>query len=258
MKKFSLPLLLDSVFIAFSAFLLALFTFTYFIPYPFVLIAAGVFAGLLTLAGVKFLSVKRYGKLRKREEEKEYAAFITQINFMPEQKVAETIIRAVKNAGFTAEKKKDFIYIPQKNLAVFFVFGYEEVKRKDVVRAASALAANDNAIIVSEKFSQEISAFAARFDGKIQLSDGRSFFTALKKFSALPEITCRLLQETKVKPKPVKNILNKKRAKNYLVFGIVFLAMSYFVPIKIYYVICGTIMLVLALVVRFFGIDEKN
>ena len=56
----------------------------------------------------------------------------------------------------------------------------------------------------------------------------------------------------------LKTLLEKKKAKRFFAFGFIFLAFSYFVPIKVYYVVFGCAFLIFALFLTIFGQTENN
>lgn len=257
MKKFSLSVATDTLFLAFTAFFISLVIFNYFTPYPLNIVFSGTVALFSALLGVKFLLARRGKKIFSARENAEYADFVTKVNFMREAEIIALSEKAAKKNGVIAEKKKDRLYIPERGLNVFFKFGFEELKKADVVRFFNAVNREEKTIIVTESFSGEIAAFAERFGEKITLSDGKEFYSRLKEADCLPREECEIPLTAPKKRYSANNLINKKRAKNYLVFGLLFLGMSYFSPIKLYYVICGSIMLLLSIIVRLFGRDDK-
>lgn len=257
MKRFSLSVVTDTLFLAFTTFFISLAIFNYFTPYPLNTVFSGTTALLAALLGVKLLLNRRGKKVMSEAEKTEYSDFITGINFMTKEKIISLAKKIVEKHGLFSEAKKDRLYVPDKRLNVFFVFGFEEVKKADVVRFFNAVKREEKTVIVTESYSAEVAAFAERFGGKIVLSDGKEFFARAKECSCLPENKHESPLSPPKKHYSAKNLISKKRAKNYLVFGLLFLGMSYFAPLKIYYVVCGGAMLAFSVIVRFFGRDDK-
>lgn len=56
----------------------------------------------------------------------------------------------------------------------------------------------------------------------------------------------------------VQFALDKKRARNYLLFGLIILATSFMVPYKIYYLVMGSILCITALTVRLIPLLKKT
>lgn len=257
MKKFSLSVAADTLFLSFTAFFISLAIFNYFTPYPLNVVFSGTVALLSALLGVKFLLTRRGKKIFSAREKAEYADFITKINFMRESEIIALAEKAAKNGGVTAEKKKDRLFFPQHGLNAFFKFGFEELKKADIVRFFNAVPREEKTVIVTERYSEEVAAFAERFGGKITLSDGQKFYLEIKKAGCLPREEYEVPLVPTKKRCSAKNLINKKRAKNYLVFGLLFLGMSYFSPVKTYYVVCGSVMLLFSVVVRLFGRSDE-
>ena len=55
----------------------------------------------------------------------------------------------------------------------------------------------------------------------------------------------------------LRAVLNKKNAKKFIAFGLFFVLSSFFVPIKLYYLIMGGIMILFALTLWFFSKSEN-
>ena len=144
------------------------------------------------------------------------------------------------------------MFILEKNTTAFFLFRFDGVSKTDVVKCFNKIGKNQKAEIYSENFSDEVTAFATRFGGKIILTDGRQAFTLLEKHDLLPTEKLDRDEEEK-KRLDFTRLLDKKRAKSYLAFGLIFTLLSYFAPIKGYYLVFGVAFLILALFLRLFG-----
>ena len=145
------------------------------------------------------------------------------------------------------------MFITEKNTTAFFFFRFDGVSKTDIVKCFNKIGKNQKAEIYSENFTDEIKAFAARFGGKIILTDGREAFNLLEKHDLLPKSKIDLDEENGTKRFDFSRLLDKKRAKSYLAFGLLFTLLSYFAPIKGYYLIFGVAFLILALILRLFG-----
>lgn len=252
MKNFSLSAVSDVFFIAAASFFVSLIFFNYFTPFPVNLVAAGVFSGLCAIFGAKLLSIRRERKNFSAKEAAEYADFLIRINVSAQKNVLNLAKAVAEKRGESCERKNGGLYFKNIRLFVFFKFGFDAVTKADVVKAFNKLAKSDRAILVSSEPTVEMQNFAARFDGKIELTDARKFFSALKDADLLPKGGFTLLPE-KEKKGSFSLLFDRKKAKNYLVFGSIFVIFGFFVPIKIYYFATGGIMLIFALLVRFAG-----
>lgn len=250
--KISLSVILDTLFYMLAGFTLSFVAVNYFLAPPASYVLATTFAIVFTLLFVKISADKRQKKFSSKEKEKRFNDAMTRLNMTSEKTVADLFEKALKKEGLSTEKKKGGVFIPEKNTTAFFFFRFDGVSKTDVVKCFNKIGKNQKAKIYSENFSDEVTAFAARFGGKIILTDGRQAFDLLEKHDLLPKEKIDLDEEEK-KRFDFSRLLDKKRAKSYLAFGLLFTLLSYFAPIKGYYLVFGVAFLTLALILRLFG-----
>ena len=250
--KTRLSFISDILFYSFAFFFLSFVIINYFVKRPFSFVLSATLALLLTLLFAKLSVNKSKKKEISAKEQKLYASVMTELNLLPEQKTTELFATLFRAQGYEVKPKRGGLFIPERNVLSFTVFGYETVTKAYIVKVFNRLSNGEKAEIYSENFSAEISAFSMLFNGKIVLKDGKEIFGLLKEYSLLPN-TDRSLSAPIAKKIDFPAFLDKKRAKNYLVFGLSFVILSYFVPIKIYYLAFGVFFLVFSLILRFFG-----
>ncbi len=257
MKKFSIAAISDVFFIAVASFFISLIFFNYFVIFPINLVAAGCVSGLSAVLGAKLVSVRGEKKKLSAAESAEFADFSIRINVMPDKEVINLAKTVAEKRGYKSEVKNGGLYFKDERLYAFFKFGFDTLTKADVVKAFNKLEADDRAILVSENPNEEIKTFAARFDGKIEISDGKEFFIAVKSAELLPKTGFTLLPEKKKKGN-FTLLLDRKKAKNYLFFGSLFVVFSFFVPIKVYYLAVGGSLLAASVLIRFVGKNERE
>ena len=252
MKKISIAAVSDVFFIAVASFFISLIFFNYFAAFPINLVAAGSVSGLSAVFGAKLVSVRGEKKKLSAADAEKYADFSVRINVMPEKEVISLAKAISEKRGYKSEVKRGGLYFKDERLYAFFKFGFDTLTKADVVKAFNKIGKGDRAILVSESPNEEIKTFAARFDGRLEISDGKDFFAATKSAELLPKTGFTLLPEKKGKGN-FALLLDRKKAKNYLIFGSLFVIFGFFVPIKFYYLTVGGIMLAFSLFVRFAG-----
>lgn len=257
MKKISLSAFGDYLFYFVAAFFLSIIFFNYFLYYPLNIIAAGCFACLTVLLYAKIKSVRGEKNALSENERKEYEDFILCLNIFSKEKVLSLAASIAKNRGYTAKRKFGSLYFEKQKLFVFFRFGFKKTEKADVLKILRKTGKNAETIIVAENTEEEVKTFAARLNEKIRFTDGKEFFHAAKEDNLLPKSDFYIAPEKKKKGS-FRLLTDKKRAKNYLVFGSVFVILSYFVPIKIYYLVTGAVMLALAVFVKIAGKKSAN
>ncbi len=254
--KISIPTIFDCIFSSFIALLLALIIFSSFVPHPYSVVISVTISLLSALIAFKFLYKNQRDKALKKAERAELDDMLTQFNFSSAPENNDFFYKLFSTLGYSTEKKKGGIYFKDKPIVVFIKFGFSPVTKSDVVKYFNLLKKEDVGYIVSDEFSIELLNFISRFDGRLKAVNGGELFRFLKDKNRLPEKRFKFISEKQTGFKILKNLLYKNKAKNYLVFGLVFLLMSYFFPYKLYYVIVGVIFLIAALLARLFGVTD--
>ncbi|MBO4252065.1 MAG: hypothetical protein J5911_05350 [Clostridia bacterium] len=251
--KISLAIILDTLFYLVAGFFLFFVLINYYLPRPASYVLSATLAVIFTLITVKLSLNRKQKKFSSAEKEKKYRVAMTKLNLSDERSVAALFEKAMLAEGYLIEKKRGGIYIPESKKTLFFRFGFDGVSKTDIVKCFNSINKAEKAEIFSEKFSDEIKAFAARFGGKIILTDGKATYLLLEKHALLPVGDPMLFGEEKKPSLDFSRLFDKKRAKNYLVFGLLFVFLSYIAPIKGYYVAFGAAFLIFALILKFFG-----
>ncbi len=165
--------------------------------------------------------------------------------------------RVFKKFDINAEIKNGRLYIKENGVVIFLHFDFDMVKKSEIIKYFNQLNGDDIGIIFSSSFSNEIISFISNFNGKLKLYDENDVFSILKKAGIYPENDVCFFRE-KEKKWDFSLLINKKRAKNYFFFGVIFMLYSFIVPIKIYYIIVGSIFLILSLSLKLFGKNAKD
>lgn len=251
--KITLASVFDTLFYFVAGFFLFFVFVNFYIMRPASYVLSATLAVIFTLFCVKLSVSKKQKKFSSLAQEKLFNAVMTQLNLSDDKTVLSLFSKAFREEGLLLEKKCGDIFIPDKNTAVFFRFNFDGVSKTDIVKCFNSIHKSEKAEIYSETFSEEIKNFAARFGGKVILTDGRAAFSLLEKHNLLPKEDVEILDNEKKPALDFSRLLDKKRAKNYLVFGLLFVFLSYIAPIKGYYVAFGAAFLIFALILRFFG-----
>ena len=247
----------DTAFVFIVCFLFSFFIFNYFVKRPY----SSVLALSLSLAvAVVSFKIITNAYLMKQNEQADSRLVINTLNHLclcKDKEIKDLFYSAFIKKGYTAEIKKRYILLPKEKLQLFFVFSFDGLLKKDVVAIYNMLSSSNRAVIYTNSISDEMKDFVIRFNKKINVFYGKEVFDFLSESNSLPNIDFVL--EDKKPPKiKLNNFLEKKKAKNYLVFGIIFLLLSFFVPLKLYYIVCGGIMIIMSLFAKFFGINPTK
>lgn len=254
--KVSLPVILDCAFSAFISLLLSLILFGSFVPRPYSLVISVTVSLLVAVVAFKFLYKNSKNNLIKKAEKSQFENMLTQFDFSSTQENNEFFCKLFTSLNYSVERKKGNIFFKDKPVAVLIKFGFLDVNKADVVKFFNLLRKNDTGYIISNEVSADVKNFVLRFDGRLIVVSPREIYIFLKERNKLPETRFFFNEKREKGLKLLKNLLYKNKAKNYLVFGLVFLLMSYFFPYKLYYVITGVLFLIASLLSRLFGLSD--
>lgn len=255
MKINYIAFILDGLFVFIGGFILSFCVLYYLIPYPYSIIVSLSLSGLLLVLALKILNSKQNKTNLFRKDKKLYTDTIIRLNLMDEQKLIELFQNAVCPNATIKPLSRGFL-CEQTDTAYLISFGFNKVKKSDVVRAFNLPNAK-KAVFFAENFEKEVIDFASRFNGKITLYDGKDCFNFLKEKELLPTEDFSQYYSQNAKPIFKKQILDKKNAKKFLLFGVVFSFFSFLVPYKLYYLICGGLMISFSLYLKLFGKSQE-
>lgn len=159
--------------------------------------------------------------------------------------------------GIAAVNRREGVFLTDKGCYFYPFFGFDGLKKSDVA-AASKRAHGKPFIIAAPVFDSGMCAFIALFEGA-EILDGDGMFELFKKADMLPErkkIPKMLWKDRFSAAK--KRVFVKKRAPKYFLFGLTFLLFSFLVPYKVYYIIFGTVLMLLSLSCLFMGAQTVN
>lgn len=257
MKSY-IALISDFVFSTITSFLILSVLFGYFIIYPFSLILSVMGTALFAIFFFNLTYSKHKKAFKAQKENKQKELTINALNLMKKEDLLSLFTKALNEKDYTVNEQNGVLFLPEKNACVFLFFEFIKVKKVDVLRAYNQFRDKKIAILSGE-FSAEIKDFALRFKNSITLYDKDKIYSLLKETNCMPSFNEAKEQEKKP---PLKQAfiewIKKINSKKFFIFGISFLFFSYFAPIKLYYVICGSIFLILALSCKILNLYQKN
>lgn len=247
----------DWIFSAVSFFLISFIIIAYFVPMPFSFIFAALCSALIMLPVIKITLKRKEKTLLKKKDEREAKIIFSALELMEEKELTDFFADVFAKNGLSVEKQKNSLFLPQKRERCFFKTALSSATKTDAVRFFNKLNENEHAVIICDGVEKTAEDFISRFNGKIRIPSKKEIFCLIKTSGILPPTKFSVTSEEKSRGK-LKPVLYKKKAKTFFTFGLAFLAFSFFVPYRLYYVICGVLSLCFSLALRFFGIDGKE
>lgn len=256
--KLSFSLIIDVCFSAFISFLLAFVVLNYFIDKRFAIAFSVILSIPVAIIAFKKITEKRKKNTLKKAEKDALDIMLSQLAVYTQTEQNEFFCHAFIKAGYAPTRKNGAIYILKEKCATLIKMGAEGAKKADVVRAFNLKGNIEKSYIFTSIADKELEDFCKRFNGKVTLVKAESVFKFLSSIDFLPKIKFNFPEKVPLKKQISTAFFSKKKAGKYFSFGLIFLMMSYFVPIKLYYIICGSVFLLTALILKLFGREELS
>lgn len=250
--------ILDSAFSAFIAFVLTFFIINFYVERPFSILFALCLAVPIFI--IAYERIKKSKLLKSQDNEKKRAIenMVYSLCLLERNKLLDIFERAISSLEVKTLKRKYGIFIEEKNLAIFPIFSFDGITKTDVVKVYNALSSKQKAYILGENISSDVKNFMDRFNGRIEFVNGEKVYDFLKKVNCLPREKLSLKSNGANKLAFFKRLIRKKHSNKFLIFGITLILSSWFVPIKMYYVLCGCAFLMLSLICRLYGQEKER
>lgn len=251
-------IILDTIFTAISTFILSLVFLSYYFRPPLSIIFSVILSILFAFLFLKLSTDKNRKEKLTKLEKKEKEIMLSQLKLYTKTEQNDFFEKVIGAYGRATLRKNGGLFIKGDNHAVFPFFSYDPLRKSDIVKVFNSIGKNDVAIILSESFPNDVKDFADRFDGRITTESLDKVYLSLKEKDLLPKSKHIFPEKKRYDFSQLKNLLKKKKAKNFLVFGSIFILMSYFAPIKAYYIVCGTLFIFFSLILHFYGSNENK
>ncbi len=257
MKKKLLPIILDTAFVFIATLSACFAVFRFYIDKLWLCALLSSALAALSAAVFRHLSYKKSVKYSlKREDEERKDAVLNSLCLMSETELSEYFCSLLGKMQLPHAAQEDgSIILTESNTAVYFYFTFSKTYAGRVIEFYKQTQKACKTLVIGREFSEEVRALTARFCGRIELLDGTGLYLTMKRFELFPPIK-EELKEVKQKLNLPKTVFNKKRARQYFLYGLTLEFFSFFAFYPIYYVLMGTALILFAIVCYFFGIKE--
>ena len=259
MTRSKIIVFIDSLFYSVVCFFLIFTVENYFFPRRSAIVIAAVFSAVLLPVFIYF-GIRRRGKSSLKKKEKERAEIT--IFSLSTLSLAKKTALSQKLASFlyenhAFERKCGGYLVKEKNVFLYFDFSPDGISKADIIKVFN-VSGSEKAEIFCLFVKPEVYEFSQKFGGKIKITSGEELYLIIKDADALPKSAEKIAEGFNLKKKKFSFSLSKRNFKRLLFGGAFFLAMSAFVPLKIYYVICGSAFIFLAFLSVIFGKPLKR
>ena len=244
---------LDTLFYTFITFLLCLILLCSFFSIKYALFLSLLFAFLVMLISIKSLNKKNSNLKLKNKDALKMEQLCYSLCIMQQKEKYAYLFSLLLQNNIKAEKRYGGAFIKDSNAVLYLLYDFSPLTKTQIVKTFNSVPKTTTIYILSNDFDKQTQDFANRFDGRIKLVDKKTFYLFVKEKDFFPKEILPLPKEKRVGLKDFATLLDKRKAKHFLLFGLVFIGMSYFAPIKLYYLICGSLFLIYAVILRAFG-----
>lgn len=239
MKKFNLPLVADTLFIAVCAFLLFFTAVRYYTRSAAWGLVCAIPASLLTgWAVFVYISRKQRGKWLSAREEKNRKQLALHLSLSSDEYVSLLFLKCLGESARLCGKQ-----IEQENCLLFFAFKMQPLSEDDVARVIKRKYEGEKHVYCN-RISPEARSLAEDFGVKLILVD--DVYRMLEEKQMLPE---KYIYEGEKKVsalRRIKNRFNRKLCLPLFWSGAALMLLSYFTFFPIYYIVSGGILLALS------------
>lgn len=246
MKRLNLPLILDTLFAAVCAFLLFFTALRFYTKNALIGLIFGICAALLFgVLGYLYISNKQRQSLLLSRDRKSKKLLSLHLSLSRDDYIARLLKGALGEDARIRGKR--VICAGQSN---FYNFKMQPLGEDDVARIIK-FRTDDKKMIYCNSASPEAAALAAHFD--IGVTGIDDFYDTLKQKNLLPEKYAYEEARRAGLFKKIKSRFTRKLCAPLFWSGSALLALSYFTFFPIYYIVSGSIMLIIAAIALVFN-----
>ncbi len=170
---------------------------------------------------------------------------MTKLMFLKNESVVDYFYQNINNEK--AKKTKN--YIETESEIIYPFFEKSELEINNLSTIYKQISSPKNIVILCGTARSDCLALAKRINNKkITIYDSEKTYQTFLKNSIMPPTEIEFSNSKKLAIKELLHYaIGKNRAKNYSIMGILLVVSSFFVKFKIYYLVVGSILLLLAL-----------
>ncbi len=263
MKKLKLSILGDLFFFFFIAFFIIFYYLRYNV-FNFILslTISAIISAILTFIFAYFCISQNNKKVATAFDKSEIEKLKYELCFYDNDEL-NNLIRSLLDAKNLAYKKlKDKLYLEEQNAFIVWLFKQEKLVSTDIIDVVKKCKGDQKIIVFCNEISLESLSLIKKCNLPIKTVTVAEFYSLLKKYSLLPEITIKTDGKKGIK-NTLKKIFNKQKAKPFIISGAVITLSSSLLNYPTFYIVIGTILMIIGTYLHFFAkntsvFDDKS
>ncbi len=249
MKKLYPPLLLDALFYAAAAWFLSVGLLRYFRAATWVVFLSATLIALAVL-GSSF-AIAFHGHRKKvlsRAERERQEKLLLHLALEREEKVRDVLLCAYLADGKEAKMEEDLLVVEGEPLVPIFTM---QPLSADTAAGALKRFGSSPFVLACNALTAEAEKLLSSFGRKTVKGD--EIFSLFERTGTTPEkLICGEIPRPKFKAR-IRRVFSKKNARPFFTGGILLLIMSLFAIFPLYYLISGSVLLLLSVFIRMLG-----
>ncbi len=248
MKKVNFPLFADTVFYAVCAFALSFCILRYYrVPLAVSIPSAFCFLLATGLASYLLIGTKHRKKMLGKREQEEREKLLLHLALEKPERVRAALFTAYQADGKQVSYKDDSLSV-DGNLCIP-LFTMEPVSADGIAHLLRQY--GNKFILLCNSLTADAENLLVSFSVPVVRGDG--VYSLFTRTQTMPEhLICGNIPRHTAKQK-LHVAFSKKNSHSFFISGILLLFMSLFVLFPVYYIISGSILLICAIAIRFFG-----
>ncbi|MBE7068577.1 MAG: hypothetical protein E7381_04670 [Clostridiales bacterium] len=205
--------------------------------------------GTLSAMGVgTLLQAKRKTLFLKQSEESQKERLLTHLALLSDEQKTNYFQEIFSREGEV--KRFSRLRLATQNAFYFLYFRFSPVTADEVASVSRLKTAQDK-VLLCNRIDEGAVELCAKLN--IRLQTGESVYKRIKEANALPQTYLGEEQKESKRKRRIRFCFAKSNAKRFFIGGALILLTSLFTPFPYYYFITGSILLVVALLIRIFG-----
>ena len=254
MKSIKLSIIIDIFFI----FISSLFFFYAIILYSgnsftVSIIISTLIAIILSMLYIIISSVKKSAKENKTLYDEEILNFNYTLIFMSNEEINKLILNLLNKNKVKHNKTENSICLTEEKYELFTLISPEPINSLNLLEVYNKTQKEYTPVVLCIELSKSAEEFINKTLLNIKQYKTNVFYEHLKKENLLPSLISLKNKSTKNFKLLFSKLYNRKNAKKFLFTGVILIIMSFFTFYPIYYIVLGSTLMILAVVIRLFA-----
>lgn len=257
MRKKIIPAVLDLIFVFLATLAASFALLRFYLKSLFWATALSV--AFATLTALLFRSISKRKDVTyslKKEDAQKMEDVLNTLCLMTDSELTQFFSKLFLKMEIPFKTEENALFLTETGAEVRFCFTFSKVHEGMITDLYKRADKGRKLIVLGRVFSEEVLQLTPRFAGRIRLVDGANLYLTLKRFELFPEQK-EQVEEKKHRLNLPKAMFNRKRARQYFLYGLALEFFSLFVFYPVYYICFGAALIVFSVVCFFFGIRDE-